>query len=185
VELGSISGKRVDRSFRIIEAVGVVPTAILTFVTMLLVAGEIIVRLVFNHSFYGLPDLAAYFMLVFAFWPLGAVEVRRQHLRTEVLLDMLGQKKRLRAERILNTIGLGLMAFATAAVVIKWVFIYETGEKSPTLLLPLWPFALSMVIGFVTLCVALALHTLFTVPSDDPLAGEGVSQHEGGGVGDT
>jgi len=167
------------------DAVGIIPTAVLTFVTMLLIAGEILSRLLFNHSFYGLPDLAAYFMLVFAFWPLGAVEVRRQHLRTEVLLDMLGQKKRLRAERILNTIGLGLMAFATAAVVIKWVFIYETGEKSPTLLLPLWPFALSMVIGFVTLCVALALHTLFTVPSDDPLAGEGVSQHEGGGVGDT
>jgi TRAP-type C4-dicarboxylate transport system permease small subunit len=132
------------------KIISVVIPVVLVGLIFILVNAEVLTRLFFNYSFYGIVDIVEQNITLLTFLALAVVQNRRGHITMDLLPDKL---KGTRAGFILDCINLVVSIVTTVGVslVLIWYMVqaFTTNIVSMTLFLPASPVVLGAIIGCV------------------------------------
>jgi TRAP-type C4-dicarboxylate transport system permease small subunit len=126
---------------------------------MLLTVLDVILR-VAGRPITGAYELVGYFSVVVAGFALPFTTWTRGHVFMEFLMDKLPSQSREIANIFTRIIGIALFAFVTYNLVDVGVSLYNTGEVSPTLQLPVYPFAHGLAFCCFMMCFVLVCDIL-------------------------
>ncbi len=139
------------RLSRVINGVGIC----LILAMMLLTVSDVLLRYVFNHPIPGSYELIKFMMLIVVFYGLAYTAVKKGHITIDLLLTRLPD----RAQAIINTItwalSFGLFCLVTWRSLLLAKAMWQRGDVSTDLLLPIAPILLFAVVGLVALCLVL------------------------------
>jgi TRAP-type C4-dicarboxylate transport system permease small subunit len=121
------------------------------------ISAEILARLLFNYSFFGVVDVVEQTMVLLTFLSLAVTQIGRTH----ITMDMLPKKlERRRAGPILDCVllALSILIMAFVLMTMAWYLFraYKSGLTTVTLFMPVWPFALGMSLGVLFMILRLA-----------------------------
>ena len=127
----------------------------------LLAVLEVIRRYVFGVSFEWQQDTVTLFILSSVFVYFGIAQRREAHLNVTLLFAMLdafgpGGRRAVEYVKVFAT----TVSFVFMAAVVYWGYpgvidSYEYASRSESLALPMWPFLLSLLVGFSFMLVSL------------------------------
>jgi TRAP-type C4-dicarboxylate transport system permease small subunit len=126
---------------------------------MLLTCADVVMRL-FNRPIPGTYELVGYFGAVIVAFALAYTFVERGHISVELLVDHVPARPRAFIEGtgyLLSAALFGLLAWQSQVYAMDLI---ETGEVSPTIGIPTWPFVLSLTVGCGMLSLVLFLDAL-------------------------
>jgi TRAP-type C4-dicarboxylate transport system permease small subunit len=126
---------------------------------MLLTCADVVMRL-FNRPIPGTYELVGYFGTVIVAFALAYTFVERGHISVELLVDHVPARPRAFIEGtgyLLSAVLFGLLAWQCQVYAMDLI---ETGEVSPTIGIPTWPFVFSLTVGCGMLSLVLFLDAL-------------------------
>jgi TRAP-type C4-dicarboxylate transport system permease small subunit len=126
---------------------------------MLLTCADVVMRL-FNRPIPGTYELVGYFGAVIVAFALAYTFVERGHISVELLVDHVPARPRAFIEGtgyLLSAVLFGLLAWQCQVYAMDLI---ETGEVSPTIGIPTWPFVFSLTVGCGMLSLVLFLDAL-------------------------
>ena len=125
---------------------------------MFFIAIEIISRRTFNYSFMGVVDMVELGVLILVFAALSGIQRDNSH----IIMDLVPNK--FQGKRVGFIIQLTNLALTFAvALVLSYVAVkaalttYQNNVVTLAVLLPLWPAAMFIPIGFFLLCIRLGI----------------------------
>ena len=126
---------------------------------MLLTCADVVMRL-FGSPIPGTYELVGYFGAVIVAFALAYTSVERGHISVELLIDHLPARPRAFIEgagHLVSAVLFGLLAWQCQVYAID---LLESGEVSPTIGIPTWPFVFALVAGCGMLSLVLFLEAL-------------------------
>ena len=121
---------------------------VMTVIMAVIITTEILGRLILNHSFQGLVDMAEILVVQLAFLSLAGVQAERSHITVDVLQEKLKHRKEGHIfDCAVQGFSMVVMVFILGELVWYMIRAYKTGMTTVTLFWPIWPFVLVMVIG--------------------------------------
>ena len=133
------------------SAVAVAALAALAAVTVLDVAG----RYLLNRPLLGAIEMSEFLMAILSFGGLAFAELRNGHITVDFFAGALPERARALLEAagaLLGVVFWGLVAWRATVHAVR---IWEAGEVSANLMVPTWPFYLSVTVGCGLLSLAL------------------------------
>jgi C4-dicarboxylate transporter DctQ subunit len=110
---------------------------------------QIVARFIFGTSFTWSEELTRYLFLWLVFAGLGVVTLRSEHIVVDAAISWLPEKSRRILQQICYVVLLVVnIIFAAAAVQMVYI-IFDLGQESPALALPMWLVYLSLPVGLV------------------------------------
>jgi len=143
---------------RISTGLNGVSAAAVVFI-MLLTCADVVMRL-FDRPIPGTYELVGYFGAVIIAFALAYTFVERGHICVELLVDRLPARPRAFIEGtgyLLSAVLFGLLAWQSQVYAMDLI---ESGEVSPTIGIPTWPFVYSLAAGCGMLSLVLFLDGL-------------------------
>lgn len=110
-------------------------------------------RYLFNAPLLGAFELTEFLVLILIFSFLGYTQANKRHICVELILDLFPKKMQWACELINYFISLGLFGLITCMAFIKAVELMSTGEASPNLVIPNYPFAFYLSLGSLVMCI--------------------------------
>lgn len=131
-------------------------------VTVLLTVLDVLLRS-FGRPITGTYELVGYFSTIVVGFALPLTTWTKGHVYMEFILEKITKQNQDIANIFTRIIGIVLFAFATYYLVDMGIVLQSTGEVSPTLQLPVYPFAWCVAISsfmmcFVLFCGILRIH---------------------------
>jgi TRAP-type C4-dicarboxylate transport system permease small subunit len=127
---------------------------------------DILGRFLFRLPLPGTDEIVSMFMIILVLLPIGYVQYKKEHLRVEVLIDLVSSTRRRIIEAITSFVSWVAWMVGGYALLLEVLRLYRLSETTfGTLGLTLWPFYLCALIGIVTLIVQLFLDFLNSVRS--------------------
>jgi TRAP-type C4-dicarboxylate transport system permease small subunit len=123
-------------------------------IMMLLTVLDVVLRIV-GRPITGAYELVGYFSSIVVGFALPFVTWTRGHVYMEFVTEKLPKQNQEIAGIFTRIIGIALFAFAAYYLVDVGVVLYSTGEVSPTLQLPVYPFAWGVAICCLMTCLVL------------------------------
>lgn len=127
--------------------------AIALFGMMALTVIDVAGRYLFNAPLLGAFELTEFLVLILIFSFLGYTEANKRHICVELILDLLPKRVQYICELINHVICLGLFVLITCMAVLKAIELMSTGESSPNLFIPNYPFAFFLALGSLVMCI--------------------------------
>jgi TRAP-type C4-dicarboxylate transport system permease small subunit len=122
---------------------------------------DILGRFLFRLPLPGTDEIVSMFMILLVLLPIGYVQYKKEHLRVEVAIDRVRSTRRWMIETITSFVSWVVWMIGAYALFLEVLRLYRLSETTfGTFGLPLWPFYLCALIGFVTLIVQLFLDFL-------------------------
>ncbi len=140
-------GLRISRFLYVISGIGLV-------VMMMLTVVDVALRIV-GRPITGTYELVGYLSVVVVGFALPLTTWNKGHIFMEFVIDRIGKGKRDIANTVTRIIGMVLFAVATYSLVDIGADLYNTGEGSPTLQLPVYPFAWAAALCCSIMCFVL------------------------------
>jgi TRAP-type C4-dicarboxylate transport system permease small subunit len=147
---------------RIINGVGVS----LIMAMMFLTVSDVLLRYVFNRPIPGSYELIKFMMLIVVFYGLAYTAVKRGHISIDLVLIRLPH----RTQAVINTItwafSFGLFCMVTWRSLLLTKMMWQRGDVSTDLLLPIAPILLCATVGLIALSLVLLgnfLNSLYEV----------------------
>ena len=138
-----------------LHSVGVIVLGLM----MLLTAGDVALRYLFNWPIMGSFDLTVYMMAIVVAFGLAYCAVMKGHVRVEMLVSRLPQRAQVIIDSITCLVGLGLFSLITWQCFVNMKLLFASELTSSVLLIPVFPFA--GVVGVGSACLTLVLLTDF------------------------
>ncbi|MFA5027047.1 MAG: TRAP transporter small permease [Candidatus Methylomirabilota bacterium] len=122
----------------------------LMLIMMLLLVVDIVSRS-FSYPIYGLAEGSVFVMMITIYLGMARCEENREHVRLELLLDVLPGRVRRPFESGVFAVELLTILVFLYAVILDFLKAYETGESvlGGTMEFSLWPIKIFTVIGLV------------------------------------
>jgi TRAP-type C4-dicarboxylate transport system permease small subunit len=143
---------------RVSVGINGVSAAAVVFI-MLLTCADVVMRL-FGRPIPGTYELIGYFGAVIVAFALAYTFVERGHISVELLVDHVPARSRAFIEGtgyLLSAVLFGLLAWQSQVYAMD---LLESGEVSPTIGIPTWPFVFSLTAGCGMLSLVLFLDAL-------------------------
>ncbi len=138
---------RAGRGFNILACVAVV-------FMMLLSTADVFLRLL-GKPIPGTYELVGFLGAVVVSFALAFTSMEKGHIAVELLVERLSQRAQLGIEAFCNLIGALLFASIAWQAFLYALDIRKSGEVSPTLQMPSYPFIFGIAIGCALLCLLL------------------------------
>ena len=143
--------KLVHPAVRVLHGAGVSVLAIM----MVLTAGDVTLRYVFNRPIVGSLDLTEYMMAIVVSFGLAYCAFLKGHVRVDLVVSYLPQ----RVQAVIDSLT-GLLGFILFSIITWQSFVYmeiliDSGLKSTVLLIPRFPFAGLVCLGSTFLALIL------------------------------
>lgn len=120
---------------------------------MCLTIADVAGRYIFNKPILGAYELTEFMVLILIFSFLGYAQSHKSHVSVDLFIFFFPAKFRMVAEIFNHLACLAVMILITWMGYETTIEMMETGESSPNLALPDYPFAFFLVIGCAVLCI--------------------------------
>ncbi len=127
--------------------------AIALFGMMCLTTLDVIGRYLFNKPVLGAFELTEFLVLILIFSYLAYTQSVDAHVSVELFVGRLPKKIQTLIYLFNHTVSLALMMLVAWKSFEKAMELIETGENSPNLSLPNYPFVFFMTLGCVVMCI--------------------------------
>lgn len=141
-----------ERVVRLIAKNGDRVSQITTFLMMLVIVLNSLGRLI-GFPIYGTEDYVSLLSIVLVALTLAYCAVQKGHIQIDLLVSRLSQRSQGIIDSIIHLLSLGLFSIVCWQCIVLALRIMQTGEKSMSALIPLYPFLLIVALG----CVFLSL----------------------------
>lgn len=146
----------IDKISRVSHIIGVVVAAILVFLT----TADVIGRYVFNRPISGTLEVSQLMMVIMVFFAFAYVESENAHVRVDLVVSRLSPRVRAYIECVVTLIGLGVFSMIAWQSVSRSLYLWQKGDVTGYLHVPISPFLLIMAFGCTLLCCQLILRFL-------------------------
>ena len=140
------------KSFKVIAGVAII-------IMMLLSTADVVLRL-FGKPIPGAYELTGLLGTIVVSFALGFTSLEKGHIAVELLFRKLPQRAQLAIETFTNVVSFLIFGLITYQTFIYALDIRKSGEVSPTLQMPIYPFIFGMALGFGLLCLILIADTI-------------------------
>ena len=120
---------------------------------MLLTTVDVVGRYFFNSPVLGAYEITEYLMLIMVFSFLAFAQSEKAHINVDIVFNRLPVKMRAGLERFNHLACLVMMVLVTWMGVHRVLDIIKSGEASPLLKIPDYPFAIFLVLGCIVFCI--------------------------------
>lgn len=144
--------ERPGKYFNVIASVAVITM-------MLLSTADVVLRL-FVKPIPGAYELVGFIGTIVVSFALGFTSLEKGHIAVELLYRKLPQRTQLAIETFTNTVSFLFFGLITYQAFIYALDMRKSGEVSPTLQLPIYPFIFGMSFGFGLLCLILIAESI-------------------------
>lgn len=141
------AGLKISRFLYVISGIGLV-------VMMMLTVVDVALRLV-GRPITGTYELVGYLSVVVVGFALPLTTWNKGHVFMEFVIDRIAKGNRDIANTFTRIIGIALFAVGTYSLAEIGADLYNTGEGSPTLQLPVYPFAWAAAFCCSIMCFVL------------------------------
>ena len=141
--------KKMGRCSSLLSSIGDVALMVM----MLLTTADVVGRYVFNKPIMGTFEITEFLMLILIFSYLGFTQSTKSHISVDILVPRLPKRVQVLIERINHLFCLILMGLITWMGFEKALELEKVGEASTLLKVPVYPFALFLVLGCTVLCI--------------------------------
>jgi TRAP-type C4-dicarboxylate transport system permease small subunit len=128
-------------------------------VMMLLTVSDVVLRMV-GRPIEGVYELVGYFSSIVVGFALPFTTWTKGHVYMEFLVDRFPVRTKKVASVLTRIIGIALFAFVAYNLADVGRVLYDTGEVSPTLQLPVYPFAWAVAVCCCMMCLTLVCDIL-------------------------
>ena len=142
----------VGKGFKVIAGVAII-------IMMLLSTADVVLRL-FGKPIPGAYELTGLLGTIVVSFALGFTSLEKGHIAVELLYRKLPQRTQLAIETFTNFISFLIFGLIAYQSFIYALDIRKSGEVSPTLQMPIYPFIFGMALGFGLLCLILIADTI-------------------------
>lgn len=148
---------RQNRVLSWLEPAATFIAAVSLAIVALLTAAAIILRAV-GHNLPDALELASLFMAVAVFWGMVSAALRDEFIKVDLIVLLLGPRRATVLRYVSGVITSGFLIVLARAGYDQLILTLHSGEVTPELRLPLWPFiGLSLSGLFLTAVAAVAL----------------------------
>jgi len=126
---------------------------------MMLSTADVVLRL-FVKPIPGAYELVGFIGTIVVSFALGFTSLEKGHIAVELLYRKLPQRTQLAIETFTNTVSFLFFGLITYQAFIYALDMRKSGEVSPTLQLPIYPFIFGMSFGFGLLCLILIAESI-------------------------
>lgn len=134
---------------------------VLTVILMIVMCTEICLRWIFHTSMMGVVEIVESAMVVITFASLSAIQREKGHVRMNLLVDKLSQKK---SGAVIETLTplyiLAMCAVLLHPFTVAVMRFKQANEISEYLSIPLWIVGIFMPLGLLVLCIRLIAQTV-------------------------
>ena len=127
----------------------------ITLVVMMLVTVLDVTLRAIGRPITGAYELIGYLSVLVVGFALPFTTWTKGHVFMEFIIERINERNREIANVFTRLVGVGLFAIATYSLLLIGVDLFTTGEGSPTLQLPVYPFAWSAGFSCLTMCFVL------------------------------
>lgn len=140
------------KSFKVIAGFAII-------IIMLLSTADVVLRL-FGKPIPGAYELTGLLGTIVVSFALGFTSLEKGHIAVELLYRKLPQRTQLAIETFTNIVSFLIFGLITYQAFIYALDIRKSGEVSPTLQMPVYPFIFGMSFGFGLLCLILIAESI-------------------------
>lgn len=155
MNLLSLSNK-LHLTSRYLRYIGSISLAAMMFLTTADVAG----RYFFNSPILGAFEITEYLMSLLVFSFLAYTQSEKGHISVDIVFDRLPQRLKCVVYRFNHLACLLIMLFVTRMGVQRAIELAHSGERSTLLKIPVYPFAMFLVIGCAVFCIEFLIDLL-------------------------
>jgi TRAP-type C4-dicarboxylate transport system permease small subunit len=123
------------------------------FSMMCLTIADVAGRYVFNKPVLGAFELTEFMVLILIFSYLGYAQAGKSHVSVDLFMMFIPERLKVYIEAFNHVACLGIMVLIAWMGFEKALEMMETGESTPNLALPSYPFVFFLVLGCATMCV--------------------------------
>lgn len=123
------------------------------FVMMCLTIVDVAGRYLFNQPVLGTYELTEFMVLILIFSFLAYTQSKKSHISVDLFMMFFPEKLKTYIEIINHLACLAIMILITWMGFEKALEMIHTGESSPNLTLPTYPFVFFLVIGCAVMCI--------------------------------
>ena len=148
--------KLVCPATRVLHGAGVGVLAVM----MLLTAGDVTLRYVFNRPIVGSFDLTEYMMAIVVSFGLAYCAFLRGHVRVDLVVSHLPQRLQATIDSVTGLLGIALFSIITWQSFVYMRLLFTSGLESTVLYIPRFPFAGVVCLGSAFLTIVLLANFL-------------------------
>ena len=123
-----------------------------TFIMMLIIVLNSIGRLI-SYPIYGTEDYVSFLSIILVSFTIAYCAVRKGHIHIDFVVSRFSQRIQGIVGSITNLLSLGLFSIASWQCIVLGIRMMQTGEKSMTASIILYPFLFVVAFG----CILLSL----------------------------
>jgi len=134
---------------------------IIIVILMILMCTEICLRWLFKTSMMGIVEIVESALIVITFASLAGIQRQKGHVRMNLLIDKLAEKKIGRIIETFNpifiTVITGILIYPFIQTIVRFRQFNETTEYIE---IPIWLIAIVMPLGIIILCIRLIVQAV-------------------------
>ncbi len=123
------------------------------FAMMLLTTADVVGRYIFNAPILGVFEVTEFMVLILIFSFIAYTQSHKAHVSVDLLVTNLPKRIQVYVDLFNHAVCLLLMALITWMGVERALEMMETGEASPNLGVPDYPFVFFLVLGCAVMCI--------------------------------
>jgi TRAP-type transport system small permease protein len=123
------------------------------FFMMCLTIADVAGRYIFNKPLLGAYELTEFMVLILVFSFLGYAQIHKSHISVDLFMMFFPDKFKVYFEILNHLASLAIMILITWMGFERAIEMMETGESSPNLALPSYPFVIFLFIGCAVMCI--------------------------------
>ena len=139
--------ERAGKGFNVIACAAII-------IMMLLSVADVVLRL-FGKPIPGAYELVGFLGTIVVSFALGFTSLEKGHIAVELLYRKLPQRTQLAIETFTNFVSFLIFGLIAYQAFIYALDIRKSGEVSPTLQMPIYPFIFGIALGSGLLCLIL------------------------------
>ncbi len=137
----------VSRGFNVVAGAAVI-------LMMVLTCADVVLRLL-RHPIPGTYEIAGFLGTVIISFSLAFTSLEKGHIAVEILVEKLPRRMQVGIEAVTSLIGAVLFGLITWQSLVYATDLWQSGEVSMTLTMPIYPFIYGIAAGSGLLCLAL------------------------------
>ncbi len=132
-------------------------------IMMILTAVDTFLRNIFNHPIVGAHELSEVLMVIFVFLAIAYTAIEKGHVAVDILTGRFSKRIQAIVDKVTNFLSLFIFLLITWQTLLFGMDLWKNKTVSPTLDIPIFPFAFIVALGTGLLCLVLLINFLHSL----------------------
>ena len=130
---------------------------------MLVITADVILRVTINRPIRGSNEMAEFIMLMIVFLSVAYTQLQKSNIAVGILFDKFPAKMKVVVDTFVYLVCLGVAGLILWRAFAYNAYLSEIGRVSLILKIPVAPFQVVMIVGFMMLCLVLVFDFINSV----------------------